>query len=56
VAALGPVLDGSVTMMSLAGWTVQPFLLEAITRDELGDARACDAALERALAIAGAGC
>jgi LuxR family maltose regulon positive regulatory protein len=51
-AALAPVLDGSVTMMSPAGWTVQPFLLEAMARDALGDQRACATALEQALSLA----
>jgi LuxR family maltose regulon positive regulatory protein len=51
-AALAPVLDGTVAMISPAGWTVQPFLMEAIARDALGDTGACDAALERALDLA----
>jgi LuxR family maltose regulon positive regulatory protein len=39
-------------MMSQVGWTVQPFLLEALAWDARGDASACAAALERALDIA----
>jgi LuxR family maltose regulon positive regulatory protein len=50
--ALAPVLDGSVTMMGPVGWSVQPFLLESIAREALGDAAASEAALERALDIA----
>jgi LuxR family maltose regulon positive regulatory protein len=51
VAALAPVLDGSAPM-PWRGWLVQPFLLEAIARDALGDPAAAGRALERALDLA----
>jgi LuxR family maltose regulon positive regulatory protein len=51
VAALAPVLDGSAPI-SWPGWLVQPFLLEAIARDALGDPPAAASALERALDLA----
>ena len=57
LAALAPVLDGSAPGPSLDGsapaaWPArlaQPFLLEAIARDSLGDDDAAGRALERAL-------
>jgi LuxR family transcriptional regulator, maltose regulon positive regulatory protein len=51
VAALAPVLDGSAPI-PWPGWLVQPFLLEAIARDALGDPAAARRALERALDLA----
>jgi LuxR family transcriptional regulator, maltose regulon positive regulatory protein len=49
--ALAPVLDGSASVhWSL--WLVEAFLLEAITRDALGDPAAAGHALERALDLA----
>jgi LuxR family transcriptional regulator, maltose regulon positive regulatory protein len=50
-AALAPVLNGSaqVTAPSLR---IQPFLLEAIARDALGEPAAAERALERALDLA----
>jgi LuxR family transcriptional regulator, maltose regulon positive regulatory protein len=51
VAALAPVLDGSAPI-PWPGWLVQPFLLEAIARDALGDPTAPGRALERALDLA----
>jgi LuxR family transcriptional regulator, maltose regulon positive regulatory protein len=51
VAALAPVLDGSVPVPWLA-WLAQPFLLDAIARDALGDPAAAGRALERALDLA----
>jgi LuxR family transcriptional regulator, maltose regulon positive regulatory protein len=51
VAALAPVLDGSAPI-PWPGWLVQPFLLEAIARDALGDPAAAGHALERALDLA----
>jgi len=51
VAALAPVLDGSAPI-PWPGWLVQPFLLEAIARDALGDPAAAGRALERALDLA----
>ncbi|HEY7263082.1 MAG TPA: LuxR C-terminal-related transcriptional regulator [Trebonia sp.] len=51
IAALAPVLDGSAPV-PWPGWLVQPFLLEAIARDALGDARAAGRAVERALDLA----
>jgi LuxR family maltose regulon positive regulatory protein len=51
-AALTPVLDGSAPVMEPRGWMVQAFLLEAITRDALGDLAATASAVERALDIA----
>jgi LuxR family transcriptional regulator, maltose regulon positive regulatory protein len=48
MAALAPVLDGSAPVVWPA-WLVEAFLLEAITRDAIGDAGATDRALERAL-------
>ena len=51
IAALAPVLDGSAPVPWPA-WLVQPFLLEAMARDALGDPRAADRAVERALDLA----
>jgi LuxR family transcriptional regulator, maltose regulon positive regulatory protein len=51
VAALAPVLDGSAPV-PWPGWLAQPFLLEAIARDALGDRAAAASALERALDLA----
>jgi LuxR family transcriptional regulator, maltose regulon positive regulatory protein len=51
IAALAPVLDGSAPVPWPA-WCAQPFLLEAIARDALGDPAAADRALERALDLA----
>jgi LuxR family transcriptional regulator, maltose regulon positive regulatory protein len=51
VAALAPVLDGSAPI-PWPGWLAQPFLLEAIARDALGDQGAAGRALERALDLA----
>jgi len=48
VAALAPVLDGSAPLVWSA-WLAQAFLLEAISRDALGDEGAACRALERAL-------
>jgi LuxR family maltose regulon positive regulatory protein len=50
-AALAPILDGSVRKVRL-GWMVTAWLLEAITRDALGDPAAASLALERALDVA----
>jgi LuxR family transcriptional regulator, maltose regulon positive regulatory protein len=47
-AALAPILDGSAPLVWPA-WLTQPFLLEAIARDALGDHDDADRALERAL-------
>src|SRR5215831_3368524 len=60
LAALAPVLDGSAPVPFLDGsapvsWPArlaQPFLLEAIARDALGDSRAAASAAERALDLA----
>jgi len=51
IAALAPVLDGSAPI-PWPGWLAQPFLLEAIARDALGDPAAAGRALERALDLA----
>jgi LuxR family transcriptional regulator, maltose regulon positive regulatory protein len=51
IAALAPVLDGSAPL-PWPGWLVQPFLLEAIARDALGDPGAAGRALEHALDLA----
>jgi LuxR family transcriptional regulator, maltose regulon positive regulatory protein len=51
IAALAPVLDGSVRM-GWRTWLVEAFLLEAIARDALGDEGAAERALERALDVA----
>jgi LuxR family maltose regulon positive regulatory protein len=51
VAALAPVLDGSAPIPWPA-WLAQPFLLETIARDALGDSRAAASALESALDLA----
>src|SRR5215468_810757 len=51
IAALAPVLDGSAPV-PWPGWLAQPFLLEAIARDALGDPAAAGRALERALDLA----
>ena len=50
-AALAPVLDGSAPPVRRS-WLVGAFVLEAITRDALGDRAAAWRALERALDIA----
>jgi LuxR family transcriptional regulator, maltose regulon positive regulatory protein len=47
-AALAPILDGSAPLV-WPSWLTQPFLLEAIARDMLGDHDDADRALERAL-------
>ena len=49
VAALAPVIDGSVVMPNAHLWDVQAFLLQAIASDALGDASAARRALEQAL-------
>jgi len=51
IAALAPVLNGSAPI-PWPGWLAQPFLLEAIARDALGDEGAAEQALERALDLA----
>ena len=51
IAALAPVLDGSAPLPWPA-WLAQPFLLEAIARDALGDPGAAGRALEHALDLA----
>jgi LuxR family maltose regulon positive regulatory protein len=51
IAALAPVLDGSAPI-PWPGRLAQPFLLEAIARDALGDPAAAGRALERALDLA----
>jgi LuxR family transcriptional regulator, maltose regulon positive regulatory protein len=50
-AALGPVLDGSAPVDHPV-WLAEAFMLEAITRDELGDPSRAEQALERALDLA----
>jgi len=50
-AVLAPVLDGSAPVAWQA-WMAQPFLLEAIARDALGDPGAAASALERSLDLA----
>ena len=50
-AALAPVLDGSVSVLSW-GWLAHAYLLAAIARDALGDEAAAGQALERALDLA----
>jgi LuxR family transcriptional regulator, maltose regulon positive regulatory protein len=50
-AALAPVLDGSAPIPWPA-WLVQPFLLQAIASDALGDQGAAASALESALDLA----
>jgi LuxR family maltose regulon positive regulatory protein len=52
VAALAPVLDGSVPVAVGRSWLVHAFLLEAIARDALSDSVAAEHALERALDLA----
>jgi LuxR family maltose regulon positive regulatory protein len=49
--ALLPALDDPASAMVLRGWLVQSQLLEAIARDALGDIRAAELALERALDV-----
>jgi LuxR family maltose regulon positive regulatory protein len=51
ISALAPVLDGSAPL-PLQAWLAQPFLLEAIARDALGDPGAAARAVERALDLA----
>ncbi len=50
-AALAPVLDGSVSVLSW-GWLAHAYLLAAIARAALGDEAAAGQALERALDLA----
>ena len=50
--ALAPVISGSAPLVHAHLWDVQAFLLEAITRDALGDVGAARRALERALHLA----
>jgi LuxR family maltose regulon positive regulatory protein len=50
-AALAPVLDDSAPL-PWPTWLAQPFLLEAIAREALGDPAAAGRALERALDLA----
>jgi LuxR family maltose regulon positive regulatory protein len=47
-----PPLDDSRSTAVLRGWFVQSLLLEAIVRDEVGEAAAAENALERALGFA----
>ena len=51
-AALGPVLGGAATAVSLRPWVTQAFLLEAAARDRLGDRAAAERAIEHALVLA----
>jgi LuxR family maltose regulon positive regulatory protein len=51
VAALGPVVDGSVPVINRIS-AIEALLLEAAARDALGDPGAAETALERALDIA----
>ena len=51
-AALAPVLDGSAAAASPRIWLILAFMLEAIARDELGDAAAAGRAIEHALDLA----
>jgi LuxR family transcriptional regulator, maltose regulon positive regulatory protein len=51
IAALAPVLDRSAPL-PWSAWLAQPFLLEAIARDALGDPGAAGRALEHALDLA----
>lgn len=48
----GPVVDDSRSTSAVRGWFVQSLLLEAIVRDEAGEAAAAEDALERALGFA----
>jgi LuxR family maltose regulon positive regulatory protein len=48
-AVLAPVIDGSAPLHNAHLWEVQAFLLQAISRDALGDAGDARRALERAL-------
>ncbi|MEU0966020.1 LuxR C-terminal-related transcriptional regulator [Streptomyces sp. NPDC005917] len=52
ILTLAPVLEGSVAVMNLRDWAVQPFLLEAIARDRLGEPATAWRALEHALDLA----
>jgi len=52
IAALAPVIEGSVPLTNAHLWVVQAFLLDAIAHDALGDAGAARRALERALDLA----
>jgi LuxR family maltose regulon positive regulatory protein len=47
-----PSLDEHRSTVALRGWFVQSLLLEAIVRDEVGEAAAAENALERALGVA----
>jgi LuxR family maltose regulon positive regulatory protein len=51
IDVLRPVLEGSVPILRDV-YVVQAVLLDALARDALGDARAAEASIERALAIA----
>jgi LuxR family transcriptional regulator, maltose regulon positive regulatory protein len=50
-ALLAPVLSNSARV-GWRSWLAEAFLLEAIAREELGDAGAADSAFERALSLA----
>jgi LuxR family transcriptional regulator, maltose regulon positive regulatory protein len=52
IAALAPVIDGSVPLTNASLWVVQASWLDAIARDALGDAVGARRALERALDLA----
>jgi len=52
IAALAPVLDGSVPAGPWPGWLANAFLLQAIAHDALGDDGVAGQALERALDLA----
>jgi LuxR family maltose regulon positive regulatory protein len=51
-AALAPALEDSASLRTFRGQAVAAFLLEAMTRDALGDSIAAEDALENALELA----
>ncbi|HSO98066.1 MAG TPA: LuxR C-terminal-related transcriptional regulator [Solirubrobacteraceae bacterium] len=49
---LGPVLSGAVPTLHPPSWTTEAQVLDALAHDQLGDRRAAEASLERALELA----
>lgn len=52
IDVLAPVIEGTAPAIHRASATAEAQVLDAVARDELGDARAADASIERALELA----
>jgi len=52
VDVLAPVIEGAAAAIHRPSATTEAHLLDAVARDHLGDTRACEASLERALQLA----